>query len=373
MKVVHVSTIHSPLDVRIFYKECRTLAAAGYDVHLAVCDPPSRRRDGVAFHPIAQVPRTKWFPRIFGRLQHAFKAARSLTADVYHIHDAELVAVGILLKLTGARVIYDVHEDSPREAFLFNEGRPWRGRLYFITWTVLDGLSKWLLDGMIAATPAIAKRFPARKTAVVQNFPILGELEVAESVPYAERRPLIAYVGAIFASRGIREMVQAVALLPETLDAQLILAGKFTPPELEEEVRHLPGWERTEFVGWLSRDGVARLLGRARVGVVLLHLIPYFSEAQPIKLFEYMAAGIPIVASDFPLWREFVEGAGCGILVDPGDPQAIAGAIRWLLEHPAEAEAMGQRGREAARTRYNWDQEAQKLLAFYGEVLRQRS
>ncbi len=73
--------------------------------------------------------------------------------------------------------------------------------------------------------------------------------------------------------------------------------------------------------------------------------------------------------SDFPLWREIVEGAGCGLLVDPLNPEEIANAILWLLERPAEAQAMGKRGREAVRMRYNWSIEAQKLLQMYRELM----
>ena len=109
-------------------------------------------------------------------------------------------------------------------------------------------------------------------------------------------------------------------------------------------------------------------LNTARVGLVTLHPAPNYLEAQPIKFFEYMAAGIPIVASDFPLWQKFIEEIGCGLLVNPLDPQSIANAIQWLLEHPKEAEAMGKRGKEAVLNQYNWSNEVKKLLALYGRL-----
>lgn len=112
------------------------------------------------------------------------------------------------------------------------------------------------------------------------------------------------------------------------------------------------------------------LLGHARIGLVLLHPTPNYYDALPVKLFEYMSAGVPVIASDFPLWRKIIEGAGCGLVADPLDPHAIASAIEWLLTHPDEAEAMGKRGQEAVRKLYNWEHEAKALINFYERLLK---
>lgn len=122
-------------------------------------------------------------------------------------------------------------------------------------------------------------------------------------------------------------------------DARLQMGGTFAPKPLEAEVRALAGWSRVDFHGWVGREDVREILSRVRAGLVLFHPMPNHVRAQPNKLFEYMAAGLPVIASDFPLWREIVEGAGCGLLVDPKDPQAIAEAMQWILDHPEEAAA----------------------------------
>jgi glycosyltransferase involved in cell wall biosynthesis len=105
------------------------------------------------------------------------------------------------------------------------------------------------------------------------------------------------------------------------------------------------------------------VLRGARVGLLVLHPVEAHLESLPIKLFEYMAAGIPVVASDFPAWRELVGDAG--LLVDPYDVGAIAGAIDTLLDDPQAAEAMGARGRAAVADRYGWEGEAERLLSLY--------
>ena len=176
------------------------------------------------------------------------------------------------------------------------------------------------------------------------------------------------YIGGLTEGRGILEMVKAVQLLPERLNVQLILGGRFSPEILREQVVALPGWGKVNERGWLPRNDVLKYLKEVRLGLVVLRPLPNYIPSYPIKMFEYMNAGIPVVASNFPLWREIVEEAKCGLLVDPLNPQEIADAVQWLLEHPQEAEEMGLNGQRAVLEKYNWDSEAKKLLDFYKEI-----
>jgi len=224
-------------------------------------------------------------------------------------------------------------------------------------------------DGVVAATPHIARRFPTFKTTTVQNFPFLNRSTKNPVIPYQQREKIIAYVGVVSAPRGAKEMLEAMALLPQHLNARLKIAGIFNPVGLEDEARKLPGWGRVDFLGWQVHEDAMAMLREARMGIVLFHPIPNHTEAQPNKLFEYMSVGIPVIASNFPLWRRVVQEAQCGLLTDPLNPKAIAEAIQWLLEHPAEAEEMGKRGQNAIWEQYNWDVEAHKLLKFYERIM----
>jgi hypothetical protein len=130
-----------------------------------------------------------------------------------------------------------------------------------------------------------------------------------------------------------------------------------------------PQWRHVQWRGKLDRNGVASLLNRVQVGLVVLHPEQNFVVSHPIKLFEYMAAGIPVIASDFPLWRSIIQEAGCGLLVDPFDTRALATAIEHLMTNRDEAEAMGWRGRKAVEERLNWANEERNLLSFYSSLL----
>ena len=366
IKVCHLTTVHPPFDTRIFHKEAKTLVKAGYNVTLIAQHKGDEEVEGVKIISLP-APRSR-LSRIFSLTLRTFRLALKQKAALYHFHDPELIPAGLALKaLTSARVVYDVHEDYPRQIL----SKPWIPSAFRkpIAWGMglLERLAARFFDGLVPATPGIARRFPPAKTVVVSNFPRVEELTIdqEETIPYPERPNWVVYVGGITTIRAAKEMVKAVDFMQ--MPAELILAGSFESRALQNALSSLPGWSNVRFLGWLSRPEVAAVLAKAKVGLVLYHPLPNHIEAQPNKIFEYMAEGIPFVASDFPHWRELGEGAG--VFVNPLDPQAIAQAIDWLLMHPEEAEAMGQRGRERVLKEYNWDAEAQKLLKLYERLL----
>lgn len=364
-KVVHFSSAHPCFDVRIFIKECRTLVQAGYDVVLIVSHNKDEVVDGVKIKSVLK-PKNR-LERMLKTVLDVYKAALKEDADLYHFHDPELIPVGIMLRLKGKKVIYDVHEDLPRQIMTKPWIKPFLRRFVSICAETVENVGVHFFNGIVAVTPTIAERFSKNKTVVVHNYPILGELAAVDVVPYSERSPVVVYVGGITTIRGIKEMVEAVGLMPEDFAINLVLAGSITEQTVQKAVSS--AGPSVNFIGWQSREQVAKLLGRARIGLVLFHPAPNHVDAMPNKLFEYMSAGLPVIASDFPLWRKIIDDIGCGLLVDPLNPQKIADAIQWMLEHPIESEDMGKRGQEAVYERFNWGKEAKKLLLFYDEIL----
>ena len=301
-----------------------------------------------------------------------YRAAVQERADVYHFHDVELVPVGMLLRLRRHRVVYDIHEDYPREILSKYYVPVWLRPLLARVVEKIENLAVSRFSALVITTPHIAERFRHldRPVFIVQNFPILNELvDGTRTTPWQRREAAVIYVGNITIMRCIREMIAAIELLPEDLSAELHLAGTYSPPGLRNDVANLRGWKRVRELGFLDRQGVKQALQRVKAGLVLFRPGLNYTNAYPNKMFEYMAAGIPVVASDFPLWREVVNKSGCGILVDPLDPRAIATAMAHLLHNPQKAEEMGQSGRRAVEELYNWESEKRKLLTLYEQLV----
>ena len=370
MRITHISIIHRPFDTRIFAKQCRALAAAGHDIHLVVGGAAKEEVDGVRLHTIAKDSARPPARRQLSRFLRAAVWAFRLRPSTFHLHDPHLIPLGLLLKLAGSRVVYDVHENYPAHARTKLARHPIRGRLKACMWDALEWLAARTFDRFVCISPAIAARFPQSRTVVVRNFPLHATFARASAngvfQPYAERPNTVVFHGVMSHVRGISDLLQAFEIVPADLDCRLRLVGSFREPEL---ARRAALTERVDFVPWQPFSEVLRELFGARAGVVPFHPQPNHMDAiGSNKLFEYMAAGIPVIASDIPTWREIVVGTGCGMVVDPRDHAAVAGAIEHVLTHPEEAEAMGERGRAVVLERFNWDGEGARLLSLYRDL-----
>jgi len=362
IKVCILTSVHPPFDIRIFHKEAKSLVKAGYNVTLIAAHDKPEMVDGIK---LVFLPKPKnRLQRIIKTTWQVYKAGCEINADIYHFHDPELIPIGLLLKHRKKRVIYDVHEDVPSQnlskAYI---PTPLRKFISLII-SLIETFSARRFDGVITATPFIKERFS--KIGVnainVNNFPLSSELLIAES-QWGKKERVVCYIGNIDKIRGAVEMVEAIG---ET-EYKLLLAGNFEH-SFEEKLKQLPGWKQVQVLGFLDRKSVVTIMASSMAGLVLFHPAPNHLNALPNKMFEYMSAGIPIIASDFPRWRQIIDNVGCGILVNPLDTKAIADGIRWIVKHPAEAKEMGLRGRRAVERSYNWEIEENKLINLYKEI-----
>lgn len=361
-RIAHLTSAHPRNDTRIFMKQCRTLAACGYDVTLVVADDEGDEyKDGVTIADVGRLPGR--LNRIFRTTRRVFDKAVALDADIYQLHDPELIPIGLKLKRLGKKVIFDSHEDVPTQLLDKPYLDPISLRVLSGAVAIYERFACHQFDGIIGATPFIRDKFLLinPQTVDVNNFPLIGELD--STVQWSNKRDEICYVGGIDAIRGAHEIVRACELLQSP--TRLNLVGRFSESALEARVKAYPGWERVNELGFLDRSGVRNVLGRSVAGLVTSHPIGNFLDGLPVKMFEYMAAGIPVIASNIPSWREIIEGNGCGVCVDPLDPKAIAGAMDYLVMNPEIAKRMGENGKKAVMEKYNWPVQATKLTDFY--------
>lgn len=375
MIIVHFTSVHPRTDTRIRVKQTAFLAkSTSAKVMLFVQDGQGSETDeymGVQVVDIGPKPVNRIARMIKGSFC-MWQALRRVRPDVAHFHDPELIPVGLALRLSRIKVVYDVHENVPETIMK----REWIPRLFRKAISVcmagLEKIAGKLFDRIVVVTPAIGRRFPETKTVMVQNFPIKGELASIQGRPYSDRPYVFTYVGGLTRERAAIEMVEALAYINYKAKVKLHLAGNFRPTSLQKKLEKKTGWNSVIFHGWANREDMAAILGQSRAGLVLFHPAPNHLDSQPNKLFEYMSAGIPVIASDFPLWREIVDGSGCGLLVNPQDPEAIAQAMNWILDNPQKAQQMGENGKLAVEEIYNWEIESEKLIAMYRELLAKR-
>lgn len=366
IEVVHLTSVHPRNDTRIFLKECRSLAKAGYATSLIVADGKGDNvKDGVSIFDVGASKGRR--DRMIKTTQRVFNKALALDGAIYHFHDPELIPVGLKLKRLGKVVIFDAHEDVPKQLL----GKPYLNKLArWVLSGVFGAYEAWAckcFDAIVTATPVIRDKFLTinLNSLDINNFPILGELAPASN-DWSQKRNEVCYIGGIAAIRGIRVVVRAMALVGRK--TRLQLGGRFSGKDVESEVKRYPGWQKVDELGFVDREGVRHILLHSVAGLVTFFPLPNHIDAQPNKMFEYMSAGVPVIASNFPLWREIIEGNECGLCVDPMNPGEIAEAIDFLVNNPAQAKQMGGRGQRAVRERYNWSIEEKKLVDLYGSL-----
>jgi glycosyltransferase involved in cell wall biosynthesis len=365
IKICHFTSAHRPDDVRIFHKECVSLAEAGFEVYLVASNCEDKVVKGVNVVG-AEAPVSGRFTRMLNTSRIVYRKALSIDADIYHFHDPELLPYGMKLKRKGKKVIYDAHEDVPKQIL----GKHWINKFLrttvAVTFRMYENRIAKRLDYILTATPFIRDRFLGinPNSLDINNFPLLSEL--GPETEWKQKEKEVCYIGGITAIRGIEILVDA---LDKTREMKLNLAGNFSPPAFRDVLVAKPGWKKVNEHGFVGRDETAKIMARSKIGVVTFLPLPNHVDAQPNKMFEYMSAAIPVLGSDFPLWKEIIEKNSCGICVNPEDPEAIANALNKMIMDDAASEQMGRNGRKAVIEKYNWSAEGKKLVNVYKRLV----
>lgn len=365
MRVCHVTSLHPPFDVRIFHKECKTLAQAGHDVTLlAQADWGEKVVAGIHIIGLPKITRRYQRPRLWRLI---VREVKRLKPDIVHFHNPELLLIAPFLR--PARLIYDCQEPFA-ETVLVRRWIP-RPLRYPVSRFValLEPVLARRTDAIVVTEDSHVDLFRkgGQPIALLYNYPLLSQLDFARR---SDGKTII-HVGMLSEGRGSRTMIEAMKLVVQRVpEAKLLLVGRFDSPADEVEIRQLIvdyGLEDgVEVVGWIPFSDLPRWFAQADVGLVPWQTKEKFPpQIIPTKMFEYMGSRLSVVASDRPAIRRFMDGLDCGLLVEPGDSQGFAEAIEYLLRHPAEARRMGENGRLAVEKEYRWASEGAKLVDLY--------
>ena len=363
-KVCHITTIHPANDNRIFYKECISLKTNGFEVYLICSGTPNTKIDDITILGLKNYR---------NRIKHFFlisiiavvKRALKLKAKVYHFHDPELIIAGLILRLSGKKVIYDIHENYPSSIL----SKPYIKSRFLrkgisVSFDILEKISAPLFNEIVTARPDISERFRSLNPVTLRNFPIINEVNNINNLSIEKTKDVVIYVGGITQIRGISQLIEAFENLDDT---ELWLLGPWASENFEKECRQLKGWKNTRYMGVVQPYEIYAYLNYADIGIVTFLPFPNHIRTIATKPFEYMMAGLPMIMSDFPYWKEFFKGLS--EFVNPEDSDEIASAIKNLLNDKERMKLMSELANKKIREEYNWQAESKKLIDLYNKII----
>lgn len=369
IRVLHISTAHPAQDPRIVFKQCPALAEL-YDVYCALPRADTTRSGTIQFIRLPYFSRVIW--RALFASPYALLRGLWIRPKLVHVYIPEFLPFAFVFQLLGAKVIYEVQENLYKKMHFKTLNR---GRLLEKAFYKIDQFARkhcYLIfteHAYLSTYTRLTKPYE-----VIYNYPLPSFLEPF-GVPYRPhpKQPSFFYIGLLSFERAFDTLVDALVQLKTSYPEFVVhLFGNRT--FTDDDLARLPQFDNVktnlQFYGYTDQREAFRYAAGATAGLALLKPVGDYPDSYTTKLFEYMALGLPVITSNFPLYKQVVERHRCGLCVSPNDPAQITDALRYLIEHPDEARSMGQRGREAVEQYFSWTQEAKKLLSFYELVLR---
>lgn len=365
-KICHVTSVHHRYDTRIFQKECKSLAEHGYDVFLVVNDDLSDEIiEGVHILSTGINPKNR-LDRIFNSTERLGNLALKLKADLYHFHDIEMLFLAKKLKKKGYLVVFDVHEDAAVEILEKKWiPKPLR-KLVSCGYQIIEKRILPKMDALITVTPYMVQKLKTLNSTVrmITNYPIISQEDTVINKP----KKIITYLGTIEPTWYLEKVIRAIS---DYQDVRLILAGRTNESYLEK-LKTEPGWEKVDYLGFINKKKVEEIYSETAIGIATNYSTQLALAGGTLgnnKLFEIMYSRIPLICTDYPLWKEIVDRYYCGLTVDPRSQEQVSQAIETLLKNPELAKQMGENGHRAVLEEYNWNTQKKTLLNLYSELL----
>lgn len=367
--VCHVISGYFRNDARVFKRQCLSLKQAGYEVSILTCDgEPDEQLEGIDIFACKYTWSRK-FTLLFAKYQF-LKKALEIDADVYQLHSPELLPLGVKLKKLGKKVVYDAHEDMGAH-ILEKEWLP-----KFIRKIVSLIVTKYMnfayrrIDEIISPHSHVVEKVidSLDKGVLVANFPWIKPLDQTKVVPIEQRDLILCYAGTVYSYSNQEATLAAISSMPNSVYE---VAG-YIEDQHKSSLLQMPGDHKIKFYERLNQDDLRKLFLRSLIGIVVydyrLNLGHKLGSYGTNKLFEYMEAGLPIICTDYILWKEIVDEYNCGVYVKPGDVEALSSAISLINNDRSLATQMGINSRKAAEERFNWKTENKKYLSIFESI-----
>ena len=404
-KVCMLTSNHSPLDCRIFYKEGLSLQKHGFTVTIAAPvsnagfvkdmsgndvmktdDKLTLFYNNVKFRGFrvkrSSIPKFNYLMFLIRVTREIVKVGLEENADIYHCHEFTSLIAGVRIKKRMRRMgrkvklIYDVHEY-------------WSGvyqqkfKKYYIIGTFLKFLFAYLEHKMsrvcdlIITSNQIVRGYYLlhNRFAKVEVLYNCCNLKLFKEIKRKRRNEykVLCHEGTLTFNRGLKNMIYVIKRLKDYGEkVKLLIVGDVFGEEkewLEKKMKDFDLGDNIEKTGWVSYEKVGEHIAKADIGIILMRpTINNMLAGPPNKLFNYMRYGLPAVVPDFPEIRRIVTTNNCGIIVNTIDVENICEGIRYLFSNSAESKKMGKNGKEAVMREYNWGEMEKRLIKIYNEI-----
>ena len=374
MKIKNIcilTSVHPAFDTRIFHREAKTLVKIGYKVYIIATHNKEEIVEGIHIIPLPK--RKNRFYRFFIKVWVILSKSIKINAKVYHFHDPELILIGLILKLIGKKVIYDVHENVCLQALSSEWIFPPIRKVIsffviFIEWFSLHFFDKIIVAGKDIKFQPHFKKF-SNKIIILRNFPIITFSEM-EVFPKPNDKIRFIYTGGIASTRGIMEIIEAYKFIG-CKNSELILLGFFGNVDFKDKIMNkINNFVNIKYISAISYKKMFELLKNCHVGLICFK--PTLNNINALsgrnnKIYEYMMAGLAIIGSNFESWNDFILGNKIGVTVDPNNVSEISRAINFLIENPERMFSMEKNAKKLSN-KYSWESERHKLINLYKEL-----
>jgi glycosyltransferase involved in cell wall biosynthesis len=369
--IAHISTVHIRTDTRIYYKEVQSLSKH-YNVLMIVADGLGNSITDYCEILDLGLPKNRTARILFFGLK-SIRLLKSKNIDIVHIHDPELIIVGLLLKIKGYKVVYDIHELVYKSI----KDKSWITfkRVRFIIaliYRYIEGIALRFFDKIILAEDGYKdfydSEYPKRisKYTYIRNYPIISMFSKnnKEIINSFSKENNIIYLGAISEERGVFELIESMNYLDDSF--KLYIIGKWRSNLLLEKCQNSLGWNKVEMLGYIEPHKIGEYIKNSKLGMCTLHKIDNYAYTTPVKSFEYLINGLPLIMTDFPFWQKFYKDVA--LFVDPKDPKKISEAIYNIINDPKKYDKLSKNSVNLA-LKHTWDSEEKKLFKLYSDLI----